>query len=357
MGSAKKRKSVSKPFKKLVLALGVVGLVVAIIFGARLYMRVLMPNVDLGGKKSAHILIPTGSDYNAVVGILKKDGYIKNFETFESYAQERGYLKKVKPGRYKLVAGMSNRKMLNMLISGNQDPAQVYINNIRTKAKLASILGKQLEPDSLAIITLLNSDSVAKSIGMTPETIIGLFIPNTYEFYWNVTPDEIIKRMKKEYDDFWGKMNRQQKADSMGLTREQVITVASIVDEETNHIPEMPIIAGVYLNRLKVGMLLQADPTVKFAIGDPTIRRILNKHLTFDSPYNTYKYVGLPPGPIALPCIEAIDAVLNRAKTPYIYFCAKADFSGEHAFAVTKAEHEKNAQVYQAALNKRNIKK
>ena len=357
MGSAKQMKSKRTPFKIIAIASAMAVFVIVAFFGIRLYSRVFMPNVDLGEKKSAHIFIPTGSDYNAVIIIFKQSGYIKDFDTFENYAEKKGYPQKVKSGRYKLVAGMSNRKLLNMLISGNQDPAQVYINNIRTKEKLSSILGKQLEPDSLAIITMLNSDSVAKSMGMTPETIISLFIPNTYEFYWNVTPDDILKRMKKEYDKFWSEKNRQHKADSMNLSREQVITIASIVDEETNYIPEMNTIAGVYLNRLKKGMLLQADPTVKFAIGDPTIRRILNKHLTFDSPYNTYKYQGLPPGPIALPSIEAIDAVLNSAKTPYIYFCAKSDFSGAHAFAVTKEEHEKNAQQYQAALNKRNIKK
>lgn len=353
MGSVKQKRSV----KKIAVIVAVALFGVAMFFGLRLYTNMFMPNVDLKGDKHAHILIPTGSSYDDVIAILKEKGYIKNLERFQKYAEEKGYDKKVKPGRYKLISGMSNRRMLNMLISGSQDPARVYINNIRTKEKLASVLGKQLEPDSLAIVTMLNSDSVAQSIGMTPETIISLFIPNTYEFYWNVTPSEILSRMKKEYDGFWSKNQRQQKADSLGLTREQVITVASIVDEETNYTPEMNTIAGVYLNRLKKGMLLQADPTVKFAIGDPTIRRILNKHLTFDSPYNTYKYQGLPPGPIALPSIEAIDAVLNRANTPYLYFCAKADFSGAHAFAVTKEEHEKNAKLYQAALNKRNIKK
>lgn len=357
MTSSKKQKSKANAYKRIAIAAGTLGLVVAIVYGAMFYIKVLQPNVDLGDKKSAHILIPTGSDFNAVLAILKSDGYIVNLDRFTSYANERGYYKKIKPGRYKLVDGMSNRKLLNMLISGNQDPAQVYINNIRTKEKLASVLGKQLEPDSLAIITLLNSDSVARSIGMTSQTIISLFIPNTYEFYWNVTPSEILQRMKKEYDGFWKQNGRQQKADSLGLTREQVITVASIVDEETNYTPEMPTVASVYLNRLKKGMLLQADPTVKFAIGDPSIRRILNKHLAFDSPYNTYKYAGLPPGPIALPSIEAIDAVLKPAKTPFIYFCAKADFSGAHSFAVTKQEHETNARAYQAALNARNIKK
>lgn len=357
MGSAKKKKATKSPLAKIVMAIAAIGFAGVAIYGIRLYMLMFMGNVDLGDKKSAHVLIPTGSSYEAVMSILKKDGYIKNFDSFEKYAEQKGYSRKVKPGRYKLTNGMNNRTLVNMLIAGNQDPAQVYINNIRTKEKLASILGKQLEIDSLKVINMLNSDSVAKSIGMTPDNIISLFIPNTYEFYWNVSPAEIIKRMKKEYDAFWEKDLRQQKAAAMGLTREQVITVASIVDEETNYSPEMSTIAGVYLNRIKKDMLLQADPTVKFAIGDPTIRRILNKHLSFDSPYNTYKYKGLPPGPIALPSIEAIDAVLKNTPTPYLYFCAKADFSGAHAFAATKEEHEKNARTYQAALNQRNIKK
>ena len=206
MGSVKQKRSV----KKIAVIVAVALFGVAMFFGLRLYTNMFMPNVDLKGEKHAHILIPTGSSYDDVIAILKEKGYIKNLERFQKYAEEKGYDKKVKPGRYKLISGMSNRRMLNMLISGNQDPARVYINNIRTKEKLASVLGKQLEPDSLAIVTMLNSDSVAQSIGMTPETIISLFIPNTYEFYWNVTPSEILSRMKKEYDGFWSKNQRQQ---------------------------------------------------------------------------------------------------------------------------------------------------
>lgn len=356
MSSSKKSKG-KHPLRRVVIAVGLVGVCAALIWGYVQYTRVYQNNVELGEKKSAYVCIPTGSDFASTMSIFKESSYIKDFDSFERYANVRGYFNKIRPGRYKLVKGMSNHRLLNMLQSGMQEPVRLAINNIRTKEKLASIIGKNLEPDSLKIITLLNSDSVAASLGMTPETIISLFIPNTYEMYWNISASDLIGRMKKEYDGFWSKKGRQHKADSMSLTREQVITVASIVDEETNYSPEMPTIAGVYLNRIKKGMLLQADPTVKFAIGDPTIRRILNRHLVFDSPYNTYKYKGLPPGPIALPSIEAIDAVLNSHKTDYLYFCAKADFSGAHAFATNEADHLKNAREYQAALNKRNIKK
>lgn len=345
------------PFRKLVAAVGVVGLMVALVWGYNLYSRVYKPNVSLGGKKSVHVCIPTGSDFNAAMSIFKSSGYVKDFDSFERYANARGYYKKIRPGRYKIVKGMSNHKLLNMLQSGTQDPVQFSFNNIRTKERLAAVIGKYLEPDSLKMIALFNSDSITAKYGLTPETIITLFVPNTYELYWNLSAEDLLNRMKKESDTFWSKKNRQSKADSMGYTREQVFTLASIVNQETNYVPEMPTIAGVYLNRLKKGMLLQADPTVKFAVGDASIRRVLNKHLSFDSPYNTYRYKGLPPGPIAIPSIPAIDAVLNSKNTTYLYFCAKADFSGVHAFASTETEHNRNAQAYRQALNKRNIKK
>lgn len=356
MGSSKKSKR-SQPFKKIALLVGGVGVICALYWGINLYNRVYRSNVDLKGEKVAHVCIPTGSDFNAAMATFKASGFIKDFDSFERYANARGYFKKVRPGRYKLTKGMSNHQILDIIQSGMQDPVKVSINNIRTKERLAAILGKYLEPDSTKIIALLNSDTVTAAYGLKPETIITLFVPNTYELYWNTTPEDLLARMKKESDSFWSKKSRQQKADSMGYSRDQVFTLASIVNSETNSVPEMPTIASVYLNRLKKGMLLQADPTVKFAVGDPTIRRILNKHLSFNSPYNTYMYKGLPPGPIAIPSISAIDAVLNSAKTDYLYFCAKADFSGVHAFAVTHDDHIKNAQAYQRALNERNIKK
>ena len=357
MRSSQKTKKSKSIVRTFAIAIGIVGIIVAFYFGLRLYGEVYKNNVSLDSKNSVYIYIKTGSNFDDVMLLLEDSGYLKDFDSFKRYANSRNYYKKIRPGRYKLVDGMSNHKIMNMLQSGTQEPVKVYINNIRTKEKLAAVLSRQLEPDSLKIILLLNSDSVAQSLNLTPETIISIFIPNTYEFYWNVSADDVVKRMKTEYDSFWEKKNRQQKADSLGLSREEIITIASIVDEETNYSPEMATIAGVYLNRVKRGMPLQADPTVKFAIGDPSIRRILNRHLTFDSPYNTYKYKGLPPGPIAIPSIEAIDAVLNYEKTPYIYFCAKSDFSGAHTFAITQNEHLKNAREYQAALNKRNIKK
>ena len=200
----------------------------------------------------------------------------------------------------------------------------------------------------------MNDSTWCDSLGFTRETIPALFIPNTYEIYWNVSPERFMARMKQEYNRFWTE-ERRKKAEALGLTPVEVSTLASIVEEESAVADEYPTIAGLYLNRLKAGMPLQADPTVKFAAGDFALQRILDKHLAIDSPYNTYKYAGLPPGPIRIPSIRAIDAVLNPAHHRYFYMCAKEDFSGRHNFAATLAEHNRNANRYRAELNRRKI--
>jgi UPF0755 protein len=197
---------------------------------------------------------------------------------------------------------------------------------------------------------------VLSELGYTPENIMSLFIPNTYQVYWNTSPQNLLKRLQVENDAFWAKKNRREKAKSLGLSTQEVYTLASIVEKESLVMDEKPIIAGVYLNRLKKGMLLQADPTVVFAVGDFSIQRVLNKHLAIDSPYNTYKNVGLPPGPICMPSISSIDGVLNAEKHNYIFFCAKPNSGGRHAFANTLAGHNRNAAIYRNWLQANQIR-
>ena len=222
-------------------------------------------------------------------------------------------------------------------------------------SRLAAILGKKLMVDSAAIAQVLTDSIYCNKLGYDVYPIPAMFVPNTYEVYWNISVDKLMERMKTEHDAFWNK-SRRQKADALGLTPEEVCTVASIIDEETANTEEKPMIAGMYLNRLKEGMPLQADPTVKFAIGDFSLRRIYKNMLTTNSPYNTYKNEGLPPGPIKIASVKGIDAVLNRVPHDYLYMCAKEDFSGTHNFARTYSEHLANAARYAKALNERGIK-
>lgn len=285
--------------------------------------------------------------------------YSNPFSTLESLAQPYIFkvkrFHKVKAGHYTFKEGTSLNAVINTLRSGKQSPIKLTFNNTRTMADFAGKIAKQIEADSLTLLNFLQNDSVAKSYGFDKANFIGMFLPNTYEFYYTTTPKVFADRMHKEYNRFWSK-SRQQKAKQLGYTPQEVSTLAAIVDEETNKNDEKARIAGVYLNRLKRGIPLQADPTLKYAAGDFTLKRILNIHKETDSPYNTYKYAGLPPSPIRQPSITAIDAVLNAEKHDYLYFCAKADFSGYHTFAKTLAQHNRNARLYHKELNRRGIR-
>jgi len=274
--------------------------------------------------------------------------------SFSEAAAKMDLDQRLKPGRYKLAKGMNNRSLINLIKAGNQDPVKLKFHNIRKKEEFAAYLSKSLESDSLAFIKVLDSAALVEKYGFTVDNSYTMFIPNTYEMYWNTTPLEFFDRMQKEYTKFWT-AERKQKAAALNLSPQQVTILASIVDGEALYDKEMPSIAGLYLNRLNKGILLQADPTVIFANGDFTVKRVTGPLLRVESKYNTYKYAGLPPGPIMMPSINAIDAVLNHEHNNYIYMCAKADFSGYHAFAETKAQHEINAKAYRAALDKRNI--
>ena len=258
-------------------------------------------------------------------------------------------------GRYRVVPDMSCLELYRLLRNGTQEPMNLVIPTSRTMERLAAVLSQSLMVDSAEIATALTDSTYLATCGYTTATIPALFIPNTYEVYWDISVDNLMERIERENSRFWT-AERKAKAQACGLTQEQVATLASIVDEETANDAEKPMIAGLYLNRLRLGMLLQADPTVKFATGDFSLRRILGKHLKIESPYNTYLHAGLPPGPIRIASIAGLDAVLNHAEHNYLYMCAKEDFSGTHNFATTMSEHHMNARRYIKALNERGIK-
>lgn len=303
----------------------------------------------------AVVVVPTGSDFSGLTDSLQESGALKNPALFDKLARSRELDSTVRPGRYQLQAGMSYAALINMFKSGRQSPVRVTFNNLRSVDRLSGILSRKLEPDSLAFLAALRNDSLVGALGFDSHSLLGLFLPNTYEFYWTTTPEEFMRRMKKEYDRFWTD-ERSAKLTRSGLNRQQAITLASIVYEETKKTEEMPRVAGVYVNRLRRGMPLQADPTVKYALGDFALRRVLLRHLEVDSPYNTYKYPGLPPGPICMPSIAALESVLDFEEHDYVYFCAKDDLSGAHNFARTLAEHNRNAQAYSRALDRLKIR-
>jgi UPF0755 protein len=263
---------------------------------------------------------------------------------------------KVKPGRYRITDGMSNRELVNMLRAGNQVPIDFTFNNIRTKEQLAGRVGARLEADSVRFLFLLNDAGFLSKYGMSPETVMTLFIPNTYELYWNTSEEQFFDRMAQEYKKFWTD-DRKSKAAALGMKQSEIVILASIVEaEQTRYTDERPSIAGLYLNRLKKGMPLQSDPTVIYALGDFSIQRVLNSDLDIDSPYNTYKHTGLPPGPIRIPEAASIDAVLNYKKCDYLYMCAEYG-TGHHKFTSDYDQHLKNARDYQKALNSASIKR
>ena len=337
--------------KKAAMIIAVLIVLIGGYFALNLYKVYFAPNVTENQK---YLYIKTGSNYDDLITNLKTKDILNSPSSFATAACKMNLPTSLKPGRYRLKKGMTNRTLVNMIKAGNQEPVKLKFQNIRKKENFAAYLASNLEADSLGFISVLDSTSLISKYGFNQDNVYAMFIPNTYEMYWNVSPSEFMERMHKEYDKFWT-AERKQKAASLNLTPAQVYTLASIVDAEALYDKEMPIIAGLYLNRLNKGILLQADPTVIFANNDFTVKRVTNKLLQVQSLYNTYKYAGLPPGPIMMPSINAIDAVLNRQQNDFIYMCAKEDFSGYHNFAATKAEHEINAKKYREALNKRNI--
>jgi len=348
----KKRSSKKNAWTVLVTAVVLVGLA-GIVIGIKVFRAFTEPSVTA---EREFLYIPTGSAYADVLRILGDEGIVRDVRAFDDVARRMKYPDRVKPGRYRLAEGMTNRALVAKLRSGDRDAVKFRFQNVRLKAHFAGILGRHFEADSAAFAKVLNDTALAESYGFTPDDFFCMFVPNTYEIHWNTPPEKIISRFREEYDRFWN-AERRKKAAALHLTPQQVGVLAAIVKGEAMHVDEMPVIAGLYLNRLEKGILLQADPTVIFANNDFSIRRVLNKHLAIDHPYNTYRYAGLPPGPIMLPSIASIDAVLDHRKHDYIFMCAKDDFSGYHNFARTGAEHAENARKFRRALDERNIKK
>ncbi|MBM3403452.1 MAG: endolytic transglycosylase MltG [Bacteroidetes bacterium] len=331
-------------------------LILFLILGFLVFSQLFLSEIWLGGKEKDYVYVPAGADYEMVKKELFSKGMIVHERTFEFQAWLLRYKKNVKPGRFTVKKGMRIFQFVRLLRSGYQEPLHLIFNNIRTKEELASRISKQIEADSVSIMKRMEDSLFLSRFGVTPTDAMILFIPNTYEFFWNTSADQLIERMAKENKRFWNDQ-RQQKAAVTGLSRKDIYILASIIEKETNRDDEKAMIAGVYMNRLNDGWLLQADPTIVFALGDFTIRRVLNDYKKIDSPYNTYIYKGLPPGPICIPSIASIDAVLNYRSHDYYFFCAKPDMSGYHVFARTINQHSMNAILYQQALNRLNIKK
>jgi len=342
-----------KTFPKWLGILIIIVLLGGAFIGIKAYQAFLGPSVNAN---KTYFFVHSGDTYAEVLQRLRDEKIVENPEVFDYVAKTMKYPQRVNPGRYKLSPGMSNRAFIGNLRGGFQEAVKLRFSNIRLKENLAAVLGQNFEADSTKFSALLNDSALAEQYGFNLDNFLAMFIPNTYEIYWNTPAEKVIDRLHTEYKSFWT-AKRLEQAKAQNLTPIEVSTLASIVRGEALHTDEMPLIAELYLNRLKKGMLLQADPTVIFANNDFTIRRVLNKHLTIDNPYNTYRYKGLPPGPINMPPIAAIDAVLNPASHDFIYMCAKEDFSGYHAFAKTVEEHLINARKFQKALDERNIKK
>jgi UPF0755 protein len=341
--------------KKFVLVFLISGSVLGISLTFYFYQVFFSANTLIESDQPYLLEIPSNSVYKNVVDQLYEEKVINDAVSFAFVAKILGYQEAVKPGLYTIEPKMNNLQLVRMLRSGQQTPVRVTFNTVRTQEELAEKISVNLEVSKEQVLKLLQDSVYIRKFGFEEETVMSLFIPNTYEFWWDTSAEELFERMHKEYQSFWTEA-RSRKAQDLGLSQQEVSTLASIVQAESQKSDERPKIAGVYLNRLRIGMPLQADPTLVFAAGDFSIKRLTAKQMAIDSPYNTYKYAGLPPGPINLPDINSLDAVLNFEKHSYLYFCAKEDFSGYHSFAVGYDEHLNNARRYQRALNAANIR-
>ena len=338
----------AKRRRKWLVGLAVVGALAAGVAYVG-YQKLMRPTTHFE-EESRILLVPTGSDLQTVVDSLKRIDALGDEQVFRALAK-RG---SIKPGRYRVRKGLTARALVRMLHAGEQEPVRLTFSNVDHLQELAGRLGRALEPDSIAFLKLFLDPDVQRDAGLDDATMISLFLPNTYELWWTTSPERFVARMKQEHAAFWTDERRAQ-AKTHGLSSAEVATLASIVQAETVRMTDAPTIAGVYLNRLRIGMPLQADPTLKFALGVDSLQRLLNRDKLVDSPYNTYGRIGLPPGPINMPESRFIDAVLSAPKHEYLYFCARADLSGYSDFARTYEQHLVNARRYQKALNARKI--
>ncbi|MEA1897146.1 MAG: endolytic transglycosylase MltG [Bacteroidota bacterium] len=325
-----------------------------IYYGSRYYNRIYTPVILPEAETDYHLFVPSGTDLNGFIKLISKEALVADSSGFRWLAERKNLQNHLNSGHYLLKNNMVNNDLINLIRSGEQEPVKIVFHNLRSIEQLASTVSSHIEVDSITLVSFLKDESNISASGWSSQTIPALFIPNSYEIYWNTSAQAFFDRMEREYKSFWNN-ERLKKAEELGLSPVEVSTLASIVDEETYRDDEMPMIAAVYLNRLKKRYRLQADPTIKFAKGNFEMNRVLKADLQIDSPYNTYRHYGLPPGPISIPSIASIDAVLSPNKQGYLYFCAKEDFSGYHNFAKTLVEHNRNARKYQNALNKRRI--
>jgi len=339
--------------KKIILfTLGII-LVAGSIISYRYYNMIYKSNII----ENSFIYIPNGATFEQVSDLTSP--YLKNKAGFIWVAKKKNYPNKIKAGRYEVKKGMSNNTLIDLLRSGNQTPVKVSFNNQDTLEKLAGRIAEQIEPDSTTILNAITDLEFLNKHNFTKATVLGLFVPNSYEFFWNTSIDKFRERFIREYNVFWNK-DRLAKAKKLNLTQNEVITLASIVQKETAQISERPIVAGLYLNRLRQGWPLGADPTIIFALKqkygqDKIYKRVLNKDLEIDSPYNTYKNLGIPPAPISMPDVSSIDAVLNDQRHNYYYMCASVTKIGYHEFAKTLAQHNVNASKYHKWVSKQGI--
>ncbi len=301
-----------------------------------------------------YLYVHTGSNYERLKATLLEGGFVSDMTSFDFIAERAKLPAHVHAGKYKIRKGMSNFDIVRLLRSGRQTPVKLVINKLRTKHDLIMLLSTNLEADSNALKQLLSDKDYLSNFGTDTNTVMCTIMPDTYDFFWNTSADKAYRKIEKNYAHFWD-ATRMTQASNQGFTPTQAIIISSIVDEETNIADDKPKVASVYMNRLHKGMKLQADPTVKFAVGDFTIHRIAGAMLQNPSRYNTYMYEGLPPGPICTPAVSSIEAVLQAPKTTYLYFCAKEDFSGYSNFATTYDEQLKHAHAYQKALDARGI--
>ncbi len=349
MKKGKKKSGMRKALVLLVVLFAIIGAIIGMV----IYDRVYMPNVKV--ENDTYIYIKTGATLSDVMQSLQEKQILEDTASFGWVARKKNYANHIYPGRYLIKDGISNNSLVNQLRSGDQSPLQLTFNNVRTKKELAKKVATYIEATEEELLSVLNRAEIWKKYGFNQYTFISMFIPNSYEFYWNTSADGFVKRMAKEYKNFWTE-ERKAKAKILNLSQSEVSTLASIVQAEQSMKPdERPRVAGLYINRLNIGMRLQSDPTLIFAIGDFTIKRVLNKDKLVDSKYNTYQYAGLPPGPINVPEISSIDAVLNYEKHQYLYMCAKADFSYYHNFATNLRQHNVYAAQYQRELSRRRI--
>ncbi|MBE6275173.1 MAG: endolytic transglycosylase MltG [Bacteroides sp.] len=343
----------NKKKRNIILGIGLAIILLGATFGGIVYHYFFARPFQI--TETAYIYIDRDDNIDSVYQKITLIGQPKQMFGFEYQAEKNGYAQRIRTGRYAIKPGDNMRYLYRRLAMGYQTPVKLTVGSVRTLDRIARNTGRQLMIDSIEVARLMADTAYIRSIGYSKETLPALFIPNTYEVYWDMSAEDFINRMVKEHKAFWNE-KRMQQAQAIGLTPTEVSTLASIVEEETANQAEKPIVAGLYINRLKRGMLLQADPTVKFSMQDFGLKRILFKHLEVDSPYNTYKYAGLPPGPIRVPSFQGLESVLNYTKHNYLYMCAKEDFSGTHNFATNSAQHAANARRYQQALNRRGIR-